>query len=221
MDKQSPRKTLLDIYKRLSDHYGPQHWWPADEPFEVIVGAILGQATAWKNVEKGIFNLKQARVLSPAALRKLTKGELAGLIHSCGYYNAKAGKLKAFAEWFGNNYGDSLDKLFEIDLSTIREKLLGVYGVGEETADCILLYAGNKPIFVVDSYTRRVVDKLGIKIEGKNYAAYQKLFMDNLLHDTQMFNEYHALFAALCKDTCQKTPVCECCCLGEICFSRK
>jgi endonuclease-3 related protein len=220
MDKQNPRKTLLDLYQRLASYYGPQRWWPADEPFEVIVGAILGQATAWKNVEKCILGLKTAGILSPSVIRKLSQEELAGYIHASGYYNAKAAKLKAFAEWFGDNYGDSFERLFDGDLYALREKLLGVYGVGEETADCILLYAGNKPVFVVDAYTRRVVDRLGIKVEGQKYRDYQKLFMVNLPPNTMMFNEYHAYFAALCKDTCQKTPLCEDCCLGDMCASR-
>jgi endonuclease III related protein len=217
MDKQKSLTTLLDIYRRLFSRYGPQHWWPADESFEVIVGAILTQSAAWKNVEKCIANLKKADALSPSALRKLTPQELAELIHPSGYYNAKTAKLKAFTIWLGDNYADSLESLFAQDVAGLREKLLEVHGIGEETADCILLYAGNKPVFVIDAYTRRVVDRLGIRVEGNKYQHYQKLFMENLPLNTQMFNEYHALFTALCKDVCLKKPVCGECCLGHIC----
>jgi endonuclease III related protein len=209
--------TLLDIYRRLSSKYGPQRWWPADGPFEVIVGAILTQSAAWKNVEKCILNLKVAGVLSPSGLRNLSSKELSGLIHSSGYYNAKAVKIKAFVTWFGDKYGDNLDKLFEEDLSRFREELLSIHGIGEETADSILLYAGNKPVFVIDAYTRRVVDRLRIPVKGNKYNHYQKLFTDNLPQDVHMFNEFHALFVALCKDNCLKTPQCRKCCLAEIC----
>jgi endonuclease-3 related protein len=165
--------TLLDIYQQLLSHYGPQHWWPAEEPFEVIVGAILTQSTAWTNVEKSIAGLKMAGALSPSALRELPDEELAGLIHSCGYYNMKAVKLKSFAAWFGRRFNDSLPKMELEDLHSLRVELLSIYGVGEETADSILLYACNKPIFVIDAYTRRIVDRLGFHIASRHYADYQ------------------------------------------------
>jgi endonuclease III related protein len=222
MDISNPGNVLLNVYQRLYSHYGPQNWWPASEPFEVIVGAILTQSTSWKNVEKSIFRLKQAGVLTPSTLRKLSNQELAELIHSCGYYNVKAKKLKAFSEWFGRNYGDSLDNLFlNKNLNDLRNKLLDIYGIGEETADSILLYAGNKPAFVIDAYTRRVIDRLGISVQGPQYLHYQELFIQNLPEDPLLFNEYHALFVALCKDTCLKSPKCLTCCLGDICSSRK
>jgi endonuclease-3 related protein len=205
MGKNKIEKRLLGIFQQLLAFYGPQHWWPAAEPFEVIVGAILTQSAAWTNVEKGIINLKQAQALSPQALRELPHTELAGLIYSCGYYNAKTIKLKAFAEWFGKRFGDNLDKMFASDTVVLREELLAVHGIGEETADSILLYAGNKPIFVIDAYTRRIIDRLDLKVEGVNYASYQKLFMENLPHDARIFNEYHALLVALGKNTCRKS----------------
>ncbi len=210
------RQKLLDIYQRLLLYYGPQHWWPGDEPFEIIVGAILTQSAAWTNVEKGIANLKMAKALSPQVLRNLSQFELAELIHSCGYYNAKSIKLKAFAKWFGERFDDSLERMFAGDTGPLREELLGVHGVGEETADSILLYAGNKPIFVIDAYTHRIIDRLGLKPKGGKYADYQNLFMNNLPHDTRMFNEYHALLVALGKNICRKSkPLCEECPLGE------
>jgi endonuclease III related protein len=206
------------VYQRLLKHFGPQHWWPGEGPFEVIVGAILTQSTAWTNVEKGIANLKKAGALSPQTLRGLPSSELAELIHSCGYFNAKAAKLKAFADWFGRLFDDSLEKMFAGDTGPLREELLKVHGIGEETADSILLYAGNKTAFVVDAYTRRIVDRLGLKIEGSKYSDYQKLFKDNLPQDVRLFNEYHALLVALGKNYCRKSnPLCEECCLREFC----
>ncbi len=160
------RRALLDIYHRLLASFGPQHWWPGEEPFEVIVGAILTQSTAWSNVEKSITSLKKVGALSPAAIRGLSREELGALIHSCGYYNMKALKLKAFARWLGDKYGDSLEKMFAGEAAELREALLGVHGVGEETADSILLYAGGKPVFVIDAYTRRICDRLGFNPGG-------------------------------------------------------
>ena len=215
MDKKS---RLLEIYDSLLDHFGPQHWWPGEEPFEVIVGAILTQSAAWTNVEKGIRNLKKNRVLSPEALRSLPHEQLAGLIYSCGYYNAKAIKLKAFASWFGERFADSLEKMFATETFSLREELLAVHGVGEETADSILLYAGNKPIFVIDAYTRRASNRLGLGPAGQKYGIYQKLFMENLPCDVPLFNEYHALLVALGKNYCLKqNPSCQKCCLRRIC----
>jgi endonuclease III related protein len=211
-------KKLLEVYDRLLARYGPQHWWPAEEPFEVMVGAILTQSAAWTNVEKGIVSLKKAKALYPQALRQISETELAGLIYSCGYYNAKARKLKAFAEWFGERFGDSLDKMCTQNLPELREELLKVHGIGEETADSILLYACQKPVFVIDAYTRRIADRLGLQTGGQKYNHYQALFMDYLPHETSLFNEYHALMVALGKATCRKgLPDCEECCLKQIC----
>jgi endonuclease III related protein len=202
---------LEEIYRRLFNAWGPQHWWPAKTPFEVIVGAILTQSAAWGNVEKGIANLKKGGFLSPKALRGLPQAELAQLVHPCGYYNVKARKLKAFAEWLGANYGDSLEKLFSNDINELRQQLLGVYGVGDETADSIILYAGNKPVFVIDAYTRRITGRLGIAKGKKTYADYQALFMDNLPPDVKLFNEYHALLVNLAKTHCRVSPDCKAC----------
>jgi endonuclease III related protein len=207
----------LDIYSLLFRCYGPQHWWPAEEPFEVMVGAILTQFAAWTNVEKAIDNLKKAGLLAPAALRTISQEKLAGLIHCCGYYNMKARKLQALAEWFGAKFGDNLDQMSRFDTLDLRESLLGVYGVGEETADSILLYACEKPVFVIDAYTRRIIDRLGFKVRGSQYAVYQKLFMSNLPQDLSLYNEYHALLVASGKNRCKTRPVCSACCLAEIC----
>ena len=198
--------------------YGPQNWWPAQEPFEVIIGAILTQSATWGNVEKAIANLRQAKALSPETLRQIPLPELATLIHSCGYYNAKALKLKSFAHWL-MDYDDNLDKLFATDTYHLRQQLLSIHGIGQETADSIILYAGNKPIFVVDAYTRRIINRIGLAPDRNSYAAYQALFMDNLPADTQLFNEYHALLVCLAKNVCRSRPLCSQCCLNNICHS--
>ena len=217
MDNQSISQALQNIYHRLINYYGPQHWWPAQEPFEVIVGAILTQSAAWLNVEKAIANLKEAKALSPQALRRSSLPEIAILIHPCGYYNAKALKLKSLAHWLGEYYEDNLSKLFANSTDQLRQQLLSVHGIGEETADSIILYAANKPIFVIDAYTRRIISRIGIAPDSNSYAAYQALFMDNLPADAGLFNEYHALLVYSGKNVCRKRPLCQQCCLHNIC----
>jgi endonuclease-3 related protein len=214
MDGQALNQVLMKIYHRLLARYGPQHWWPAREPFEVIVGAILTQSAAWVNVEKAIAALRGAGAMSPKALRELPQSEVARLIHSCGYYNAKARKLSAFARWLGEQYNDSLERLFAGSIDDLRRQLLAVYGIGEETADSILLYAANKPVFVIDAYTRRIIGRTGLAPDSNSYGAYQSLFMDNLPADAGLFNEYHALLVCLAKQVCQPRPRCRQCCLN-------
>ena len=182
-----------------------------------MVGAILTQSAAWRNVEKAISNLKAARAISPQALRQLSLSEIAALIHSCGYYNAKAHKLRSLARWLGENYQDSLSKLFALDVGELRRELLAVYGIGQETADSIILYAANKPAFVIDGYTRRIIDRIGLAPNGNNYTAYQSLFMDHLSANATLFNEYHALLVCLGKNVCRNHPRCHQCCLRPIC----
>jgi len=214
MDGQTISETLINIYRRLMDRYGPQRWWPAQEPFEVIVGAILTQSAAWANVEKAITNLRTTGKLSAEMLRRLPDAELSKLIYPSGYYNVKARKLKAFADWLGENFNDDLNKLFLLDTEQLRPQLLAIYGIGEETADSIILYAGNKPVFVIDAYTRRVISRLGLAPDENSYSAYQALFMANLPADTRLFNEYHALLVRLAKEVCRARPLCRDCCLN-------
>jgi endonuclease-3 related protein len=202
------------------DGYGPQHWWPAEGPFEMMVGAILTQSAAWSNVEKAIANLKAAKELSPEALRQLPLPQLTILVRPCGYYNAKALKLKFLACWLGDYYNDDLARLWASDIDHLRRQLLSVHGIGEETADSIILYGAGKPIFVIDAYTRRIIDRVGLAPENGNYGAYQSLFMDNLTADTKLFQEYHALLVCLGKNTCRRRPLCPGCCLASICASR-
>jgi endonuclease-3 related protein len=217
MDNQSISQALLNIYHRLMARYGPQYWWPAQEPFEIIVGAILTQSAAWRNVEKAIANLKAAKALSPEALRRLSLSEVAALIHPCGYYNAKALKLKSLASWLGKYYDDDLNKLFIGNTDRLRQQLLSIHGIGQETADSIILYAAHKPVFVIDAYTRRIISRIGLAPDSNSYIAYQTLFMDNLPSDAGLFNEYHALLVCQAKDVCRNRPLCQRCCLNSIC----
>ncbi|MBI2830052.1 MAG: hypothetical protein HYX81_02720 [Chloroflexi bacterium] len=215
--EQVTKHKLLTIYHRLIAKYGEQHWWPAKSPFEVIIGAILTQSAAWTNVEKAIVRLEADNALSIEALRDMPEFRLAELIRPSGYFNAKARKIKAFVGWLGEQYGGNLDKLFANDMKLLRHQLLAVHGIGEETADSIILYAANKSIFVIDAYTRRIINRFGLRPEGRSYTDYQALFTDNLPRDTQLFNEYHALLVCLGKNVCRRRPLCGECCLDDIC----
>ncbi len=215
--KEGLSRALLDIYQRLLTAYGPQHWWPGEGPFEMMVGALLTQNTAWTNVDKAIKNLKAAAVLSPGAIRALPLDRLSSLVYPCGYYNIKAARLKALVNWLGEKYRDDLDRLFRNGVENLRQELLSVHGIGQETADSIILYAANKPAFVIDAYTRRILRRVGLAPETDSYGAYQVLFMDNLSANAGLFNEYHALLVRLGKDACRRRPVCRRCCLNDIC----
>lgn len=210
-------QALNDIYNRLFDRYGPQHWWPGETPFEVIIGAILTQSTAWTNVEKAISNLKAEGLLDTESLHSISINDLATLIRPSGYYNAKATKVKAFIERLHDKFDGSLDQLFALDTASLRHELLSIHGIGPETADSILLYAAYRPVFVIDAYTKRIIGRLGLAPSSDSYEAFQKLFTDRLPHDEGMFNEYHALFVRHGKDVCRKKPKCDDCCLFYIC----
>ncbi|MEK7851396.1 MAG: endonuclease III domain-containing protein [Deltaproteobacteria bacterium] len=206
---------LLKVYDKLYKTYGPQHWWPGDTPFEVIVGAILTQNTSWGNVEKAIRNLKAEGILSPEDLRDVNHNHLAMLIRPSGYFNIKAGRLKHFIEYLFKRHGGSLKKMFSLELKQLRHELLEVKGIGPETADSILLYAGGYPVFVVDAYTVRIFQRLGILPEEVTYHETQEIFMDSLPDDVKLFNEYHALIVRLGKELCRPRPKCEKCPLKE------
>jgi endonuclease-3 related protein len=182
-----------------------------------MVGAILTQSAAWQNVEKAIDNLKAADALSPMALRQLSFEEIARLIHPCGYFNTKSVKLKALVDWLREVCNDNLEKLFTTETEDLRKQLLAVHGIGPETADSILLYAADKPVFVIDAYTRRILTRLGLAPQKDTYDDYQQLFMQALPHDTQLFNEYHALLVRLGKTVCRRQSLCQKCCLFDIC----
>ena len=213
------RDKLFRIYSSLFACYGPQNWWPGEGPFEIIVGAILTQSAAWGNVEKAIGNLKKAGALSPQALRSLPLSELSHLIYPSGYYNAKAIKLKAFAERLGEGYNNDLEELFSLPIPELRSELLSIHGIGQETADSIILYAAGRPVFVIDAYTRRIVRRLGLGVEGNSYESFQALFTENLPHDEALFNEYHALLVHHGKSACRRAPICSECCLSPQCLT--
>ncbi len=216
MGDPSAAQKLKTVYDKLLGCYGPQHWWPAETPFEVMVGAVLTQSAAWSNVEKAMGNLKAADKLSAAALREIPKNDLARLIYPSGYYNAKAKKLKALVEWLGT-YADDLSRLDSRDTGDLRRELLKVHGIGPETADSILLYALNRPTFVIDAYTRRLFSRLGIQPDKDTYDGWRVLFMNNLPLDVKVFNEYHALIVRHGKENCRKSARCVECCLSETC----
>jgi len=204
--------SLLNIYEILHDHFGGLSWWPGDSPFEVIVGAILTQNTAWKNVEVAIGRLKAEDLLHPARLLQLTDQRLADLIRPTGYYRVKTKRLKAFLNFLNQDYRNDLDVLFAEDLWVLRKKLLLVHGIGEETADSILLYAGGKPVFVVDAYTRRIMQRHLIISDKASYEDIQALFMDGLPRSAPLYNQYHALLVNTGKQFCKKqNPKCEIC----------
>jgi len=214
---------LLDVYERLFAAFGPQHWWPGDTPLEICVGAILTQNTAWVNVEKAIANLKAAGLLdgereSIARLLAMPDDDLAALIRPSGYFNLKVKRLKGFLRFVQAETGGDLSALFKQPLAELRPKLLAVYGVGPETADSILLYAGGLPTFVVDAYTLRIMSRLGVAGEGVTYHQMQEVFEKALPRDVGLFNEYHALLVALGKDWCRpRGPRCGGCAVAGLC----
>ena len=205
------RHLLLDIYRRLYNRFGPQSWWPGETPFEIIVGAILTQNTAWLNVEKAIKNLKEQNILSPRALSRTKTSRIARLIRPSGYYNVKAKRLNNFLDFLNNEFNGNLGRLFMTNTQTLRAALLKVKGIGPETADSILLYASNKPVFVVDAYTKRIFSRHGLISENAPYDAVQGFFMANLPKSARLYNEYHALIVRTGKELCRKTPRCDIC----------
>ena len=209
-------RQLEEIYQRLDRHFGDLRWWPGQTPFEIIVGAILTQNTSWGNVEKAIRNLKTGNLLSPLKLGRIGQEELAQLIRPSGYYNIKARRLRSFLDFLKSEYRNSLKRMFSEDTERLREKLLGVNGIGEETADSILLYAGNKPAFVVDAYTRRILERHGLMPAGSRYGDIQRLFLGCLSPSVRLFNQYHALIVKTGNQYCRKTPRCEGCPLNGL-----
>jgi endonuclease III related protein len=207
---------LLEIYRLLFERFGPQHWWPGETQFEVIIGAILTQNTNWSNVKKAITNLKTANHLTPEKLYHLDILKLAELIRPAGYYNIKVKRLKNFLDWFFDNYKGQLENLDKINTDRLREELLAIKGIGPETADSILLYAFNRPIFVVDTYTARVIVRHHLIEPDTDYKQLQYLFQSNLPEDVKLFNEYHALLVQLGKDFCKPKARCAGCPLENI-----
>lgn len=208
---------LQEMYERLHDRFGDLDWWPGDSPFEVMVGAILTQNTNWKNVERAIDNLKRADVLSLAAMSELPLELLAEHIRPAGYYNIKAVRLQNFFALINEQWDGDLDYFLRQSRDTLREQLLSVKGIGPETADSMVLYAAHLPIFVVDTYTHRILTRHEIIDESFDYYAIQELFMDNMEEDTRLFNEYHALIVQVGKEFCKKSkPGCADCPLAGL-----
>ena len=203
---------LVTYYDALFRAHGPQHWWPGRTRFEIIVGAILTQNTTWTNVERAIANLRREKLLSPAAIEKIPTARLATLIRSSGYFRQKARKLKAFVSFLRRNYQGSLNKLFATPTAELREQLLAVHGIGPETADSILLYAGQHRVFVVDAYTRRILERHNLVHPKATYEDIRTQFEQNLPDDTQIYNEYHALIVHTGKHHCRtRQPNCKQC----------
>lgn len=219
MTSKGHKATLSEIYRRLLDAYGPQGWWPGDSRFEMIAGAILTQAAAWRNVELALANLRAAGINDWPAVNDTPIDALAALVRPSGYYHAKARKLKAFAAHLSREHGGSLDAMFATDTGTLRRELLGIYGIGPETADDIVLYAAGKPSFVIDAYTIRIMERVGVTPAGRaDYGSWQAMFHAALPPETPVYNEYHALLDRHHKEACVKNaPRCNICCLQDVC----
>jgi endonuclease III related protein len=211
---------LIGIYKRLYKRYGAQHWWPAKTRLEMILGAILTQNTAWTNVEKAITGLKKEGLLSLRALRKTSHSLLTRVIRPSGFFNQKAQRIKLFIRHIDTHRQGNLSKLLTRPLNQGRGELLSLSGIGPETADSILLYAANRPVFVVDAYTRRIFHRLGILEKTSDYEAIRAYFEANLPSESALFNEYHALIVRHAKVHCRKKPICQDCPLENICEKR-
>jgi len=208
---------LIEIYQKLLEHFGRQGWWPAETEFEVIVGAILTQASSWTNVEKVIENLKAENLLSSEVLLQANEEKLREVIKPVGYYNAKAKKLKVFVGFLHDNYNGDLDKLFDQDTEKLRSELLSIWGIGQETADSIILYAANKSSFVIDAYTTRIMSRLGFAKEDTTYYDLKKFFELRLPEDLELYKEFHALLVELGKNYCKTKPLCDKCPIKDIC----
>jgi endonuclease-3 related protein len=207
--KKFSRAVLMAVYQRLLEAYGPQDWWPADTPFEVVVGSVLTQNTAWGNVEKAIGNLSRHGHLSLGAINRLGHEELAAIIRPSGYFNIKARRLKSLCDWINSQGG--MEMLSRRDTEEFREQLLNVNGIGPETADDILLYAFDRPVFVIDAYTRRLFRTLGLIKGDEKYESLRKRFESHLDPDPELFNEYHALIVRHAKEKCTAVPNCPHC----------
>lgn len=217
--RRAPRGPIdfHDVYRKLLGRRGHAGWWPAETPFEVCVGAILVQNTAWTNVEKALAALRSRGRLSYEGLAALPADEIAPLVRSSGCYNVKARRLRAFLDFLGREYGGRVEAMRSEEPARLREKLLAVPGIGRETADSIALYAAGRPLFVIDAYTRRVFARLGVVRGDEPYDVLQRRFMDSLPADAALFNDFHAQIDLLAKEVCTKTPDCALCPLEAAC----
>jgi endonuclease-3 related protein len=208
---------LRRYYDALFAAYGPQHWWPGRTAFEIIVGAILTQNTSWSNVEIAIRNLRREKLLKPRAIEAVPLVRLGQLIRSSGYFRQKAKKLKCFVRFLRSEYGGSLNRMFRAPTTVLRDRLLSVHGIGPETADAILLYAGKQPVFFVDSYTRRMLERHGLATRTQSYEEIRQLFERNLPSVAPLYNEFHALIVRTGKEYCRtRNPRCSECPLHSL-----
>ena len=205
----------MAVFNALLSAHGPQHWWPGDTPFEIMVGAVLTQNTAWTNVEKAIANLVKHDKLSAAAIVAARKDHLANWLRPSGYFNVKAERLKNFCRWYVEAGG--FNALSKLDTDTLRDSLLSVNGVGPETADDILLYAFDRPVFVIDAYTRRLFSRLGLIVGDEAYDDLRLACEDRLGADAGLYNEFHALIVLHAKTVCRVRPRCGDCMLRVNC----
>jgi endonuclease-3 related protein len=204
-------KNLLKVYKNLLVFFGTQHWWPAESPFEVMVGAVLTQHTSWNNVSQAITNLKTKKLLSPDIIQAAPRGKLVDAIRPAGFQRQKAACLKSLSNFILRGYHGDLELMRNADTAILRRELLEIKGIGPETADSILLYSLGQPVFVIDSYTRRVFSRHGLGPSGRGYDEWQECFMSSLPADVKIFNEYHALIVKLAKVHCRAKPICRGC----------
>jgi len=218
MENSIARSKLMEIFCLLLAHFGKRHWWPGDTSLEIIFGCILTQNVTWKNVEEAINNLKQHNLINLGTIITTSDEKLGSLLKSTRYYNQKAANIKSFCYHLNDNFDGKLDNLFSMDVSSLRKHLLTLKGIGKETADSIILYAANKPIFVVDAYTKRIFSRLGYFNKDASYDEVQDLFMQNMPHDVYIFNEFHALIVCLGQNICKNTnPLCSSCLLESMC----
>lgn len=208
-------RRLRRVYTQLVKYYGPQDWWPAETAFEVMVGAILTQNTAWTNVEKALASLIRENLLDPGVIIAAPQPQLAACLRPSGYFNVKAARLQSFCHWYLQSGG--FEALQSQETEDLRRGLLAVKGIGAETADDILLYAFERPVFVIDAYTRRIFSRLGMITGEEDYEELRALFEEALGPDAALFNEYHALIVAHAKEACRPRPWCEKCCLSRGC----
>ena len=211
------RVTVRVLYQRLSRAFGTQHWWPAQTPFEVMVGAMLTQATNWHNVERAIERLRQARALTPRRLVRLPRHRLERCVQPSGYFRQKAQRVQQFARWYLERYGGLARRMFGTPWPQLRRELLAQHGIGPETADSILLYAGGQPVFVIDAYTRRVFQRHRLIRPSATYDVIQRLVMRRMGQNTRCYNEFHALLVEVGKRYChRRDPACGRCPLGDL-----
>jgi endonuclease-3 related protein len=212
-----PVPSLPHLYQILYDHYGHQHWWPGDTPDEIIIGAILTQSVSWSNVVKALDNLSNAGINTLEDIHRTPAEDLAPLIRSSLYYNQKAKKLKAFAQFFHDRFAFDFKQMFTTPLDDLRRLMLSVKGLGPETVDSILLYAGGLPVFVVDAYTVRLLTRLGYSNDKLSYNQWQGLICSAIPRDIGLYNDFHAQIVFHCKAFCASRPQCGECPLLKFC----